>query len=65
MIHQFLLKLAYWLAVFAVGTCFGIGIAVASAIPPLGAIALGIGGAAAGGHALRSMVAREVRHDVL
>lgn len=54
MIHSALTKTAYWAAVFFVGACFGIGIAVASGMHPLLALALGLAGAVAGAKALRS-----------
>lgn len=53
MVHAFLLKTAYWAGIFIVGVCFGIGIAVASGMHPLLALALGLAGAAVGAKALR------------
>lgn len=61
MIHSFLLKTAYWVAVFFVGVCFGLGIAVASGMNPLLALALGLAGAAVGGKIVRGEAKLNVR----
>ncbi len=61
MIHTFLVCTAYWMAVFFVGACFGLGIAVASGMHPVLALVLGFAGAIAGARALRGEASPYVR----